>query len=105
MDWDLFIKILSPTIAVFIGFIINKYFENKPKLITFISQTFAITMSPVNEGEDPFVVHTHSLVVRNVGRKPSNNVRICHLVLPNFQIFPHIRYEIVNLDNGVDPTP
>jgi hypothetical protein len=37
----------------------------------------------------PLVVHTHAVVIRNVGRLPARNVRVGHNVLPlNFTIYP-----------------
>lgn len=46
-------------------------------------------------------VNTHTIVVKNTGKKTANNVRIGHYVLPpSHQVFPPVSYEVVNA-----PTP
>jgi hypothetical protein len=97
MNPEVYAIILSPIVALFIGVWLNKLAEDRPKLVTYISHTFAIRLNPPNEGAPALQVHTHSLVIRNIGRKPAKNVRIGHNVLPNFQVFPQIQYEVVTL--------
>ena len=40
------------------------------------------------------------MVIRNAGRRPAHNLRIGHTVLPEFQIYPKVQYEIVDLPDG-----
>jgi hypothetical protein len=49
----------------------------------------AFQVQQANPELAPLVVHTHAVVVRNVGRLPARNVRLGHNVLPpNFTIYP-----------------
>ena len=45
-------------------------------------------------------VFTHSVVVRNAGRKAANNVRLGHNVLPDFSVFPAVPYNVAALPGG-----
>jgi hypothetical protein len=95
INWDIVLKITVPLVTLFFGIILNKWAEDKPRLITYLSHTFAIS------SETPYGqtinVHTHSIVVRNVGRKSSTNVRLGHTVLPAFQIYPSVEYTVKDL--------
>ena len=97
-NWGLFVGIFSPIFGGIVGVIIDRYFKEKPKLMTYLSHTSAIyTKTP--DGKD-LKVHTHSIVIQNLGRKPSKNVRVGHYVLPSFSIYPSMDYNINNLPDG-----
>ena len=59
-------------------------------------------MSGINltRADPPMSVNTHSIVVRNAGNKLATNIRIGHMELPDFQIFPDIEYEVKSLPGG-----
>ena len=42
-------------------------------------------------------VHTHAVVLRNVGRRSATNVRLRHNVLPDFTIWPEIQHHVEDL--------
>jgi hypothetical protein len=98
IDWNLVIQVLIPIITLFLGLFLNKWAEDRPKLITYLSQTFAMR-SKTPDGID-LNVHTHSIVVRNAGRRSATNLRIGHIVLPAFQILPSVDYTISQLPDG-----
>jgi len=98
INWDIVVKISVPLLTLFLGVILNKWAEDKPRLISFLSHTFAIS-SETPEGLH-FTVHTHSIVVRNAGRKPATNVRLGHSTLPAFQIYPSTNRTINELPDG-----
>lgn len=98
LNWNLFVGILSPILGVIFGVIIDRYFKEKPNLMTYLSHTSAI-YTKAADGKD-LKVHTHSVVIQNLGRKPSKNVRIGHYVLPSFSIYPSIDYNINSLPDG-----
>jgi hypothetical protein len=100
MSLELYAAILTPILTLFIGAWLNKRLEDHPKLVSYISHATATRLDPPAQGAQPITVHTHSLVIRNNGRKPATNVRIGHNVLPNFQVFPQIQYEVVTVPNG-----
>lgn len=48
-----------------------------------------------------FTVHSHGLVIRNVGKQTAKNVRISHSVSRTpHQVFPNVKYEISDLPTG-----
>ena len=90
-------KLLSPLIAALIGAIAKRYFEARPRLVTYLVWASAIPLP----GQQNAQVNTHTIVVRNTGKKTANNVRIGHYHLPpSYQIFPPVSYEVVNVPNG-----
>ena len=44
MDLDVLAKLLAPVITAIVGFIIKKYFEARPKLITYMVHASAIPL-------------------------------------------------------------
>lgn len=98
MDLDVIAKLLAPVITAIVGFLTKKYFEAKPKLITYLVHTSAI---PLHDDKNTNI-NTHSIVVRNAGKKTAHNVRIGHNYLPqSFQLYPQLAHEIIRGDNGV----
>ena len=98
INWDLVLKIAVPLGTLVLGIILDKWFEDRPKLISHISQIFSIYTKAPN-GSD-LKVHTHSVVVGNAGRKSATNVRLGHTTLPAFQILPSIDHLIKDLPDG-----
>jgi hypothetical protein len=99
MDFDLLGKIIAPILTGVVGILIKRYLEARPKLITWLIHTAAIPMNDQNGT----TVNTHSIVVRNGGKRTANNVRIGHNFLPAFQIFPQLSHEIIpGKDNSAE---
>jgi hypothetical protein len=97
MDLDTVAKLLSPFLTAVIGFLVKKYLEARPKLITYMVHASEI---PLNDDKGT-MVNTHSIVVRNAGKRTAHNVRIGHNYLPKgFQLYPRLTHEIITGDNG-----
>jgi hypothetical protein len=96
IDWNIAATIASPICALFIGAFLNHLLENRPKVVSYLGHVSGIRLN----WQQPVHVNTHSLVIRNAGRKTANNVRIGHNMLPDFQIFPDIEYEVRDLPGG-----
>lgn len=93
---DVIAKLLAPAITTIVGLIVKAYVEGKPKLITYLVHASAIHLG----GQQNQNVNSHSVVVRNSGKKTANNVRVGHNYLPAFQIVPALAYQIVQGTNG-----
>ncbi len=91
---DIFAKIAAPIITGVFGLLAKFYADAKPKLITYLVHSFAIPTRNQLFNNTPLIIHTHSIVVRNSGKKTANNVRIGHSNLPDFQIYPNLIHEI-----------
>lgn len=98
IDLNAFFTLLAPILALFVGAILNRYFARKAKLLTYISNVSIFKIS--NNVDIPYFVYTHSIVIKNTGGKTSNNVKIGHTDLPNFNIYPEIQYDLVDLPHG-----
>lgn len=95
-NFDVFAKILAPALTAVAGFLIKRYLEARPKLITYLIHSSTITLP----SENSTLVNSHSIVVRNAGKKTAHNVRIGHYSLPAFQIFPQLMHEVTAGANG-----
>lgn len=98
MDWALFATFAAPVFALIIGVAIDRFLERRPKVISYIAHTSAVNVQPP-EGM-PYTVHTHSVVVRNTGRKPALELRLGHYFLPNFSVYPTVPYEVRSIPGG-----
>ena len=98
IDWTLFARYAAPIVALVVGAVINHLLEKRPKVVSFLAHASAVSVQPPTGAA--FDVHTHSIVVRNAGRKPATNVRLGHRVLPNFSVYPSIPYVVNALPSG-----
>jgi hypothetical protein len=97
IDWHLVARIVVPLLAVVFGFLLHRWFESKPKIVSYLGHVSAFRLSDANKTQ----VFSHSIVVYNSGQKPGTNIRIGHAILPNaINIFPTIDYKIVDMPDG-----
>ncbi|MGV2988100.1 hypothetical protein ACE1OE_10665 [Vibrio sp. E150_011] len=97
MDIDLILKFVAPIITAIIGIVTKNYLDAKPKLITYMVSASAI---PLKDDANSSV-HVHSIVVRNVGKKSANNVRIGHANLPkSYLVSPPLNHKVENDIHG-----
>jgi hypothetical protein len=97
IDWNVVATISSPIIALFVGAGLNRFIENRPKVVSYLGHVSGILLSKANP---PVQVNTHSVVLRNAGGKTETNIRLGHNVLPDFQIFPDIEHSVKELPGG-----
>ena len=98
IDWNVVATIASPIVALFIGAALNRILENRPRVIVYLGHVSGISLKKY---EQPIQVNTHSVVIRNAGKKTDTNIRLGHNTLPDFQIYPDIEYEVKQLPGGV----
>jgi len=98
IDWTAVATIAAPIIALFLGVWVNRRFESRPVLISYFGHVSAFVHTP--ENGQPIQVHTHSVVLHNAGRRPATGVRVHHLTLPDFNIWPQIVHEVDRLADG-----
>lgn len=91
IDPDLIAKVSGPALSLIVGALIKYYTEARSKVVSFIGHVSAFTL----QDEQCTVVHTHSVVVRNAGRKAAHNVRLMHGVLPiDVTIYPPVQHSV-----------
>jgi len=98
INWQVLATIAAPVIALFVGAWVNRRFETRPILLSYFSHVGAFTHRPP-QGQ-PIAIHTHSVVLRNAGRRSATNVRLRHNVLPDFNIWPNLAYTVEDLPGG-----
>ena len=99
IDADTAAKIVGPLLSLLLGAVIRHYSESRAKLVSFIGHVSSFTL----QDEHHTVVHTHSVVVRNAGRKAAQNVRLSHMVLPlNVNVYPPVKHTIERNREGAD---
>lgn len=92
---DTFAKLAAPIITGIFGLLAKVYSDAKPRLVSYLVHAFAIpTRNQLDPNALPVTVHTHSIVVRNSGKKTAHNVRIGHQSLPDFQVYPSLIHEV-----------
>jgi hypothetical protein len=90
-------KIAGPALSLIVTGLIKHYSEARSRVVSFIGHVSAFTL----RGPPPTNVNTHSVVVRNIGRKAAKNVRLTHGVLPeSFTVYPPIQYTIEQNPEG-----
>jgi len=94
-DFEIFTRLAAPALAALLGGLLKYYLEGRSKLTVYLGHASTHPL-PNDQGNNlPMTVHTHSIVVRNTGKKSANNVRIGHAVFPeSYQIFPAISHSI-----------
>lgn len=88
---DVVSRLAAPLIAFVVGESIKRRLDAGPKLITYIGHISGFSV----KAENPQVGLTHSVVVKNTGRKPAVNVRLSHQYLPeNITVHPPVKYSV-----------
>lgn len=122
IDTEMAVKVIAPLLVALIGGLLKRHFEAKAKLVTYLVHSASnplplprpvVTPSrwawlrklagnepisaPLQVGPQlPDSVHTHAIVVRNVGKKTAHNVRIGHAFFPpSYSIFPPTNHQVL----------
>lgn len=72
VDWSIVATIAAPLITLVAGALLNRAIENRPRLLTYLGHVSAHRLTQADG--TPYDVFTHSVVLRNSGRRPANNV-------------------------------
>lgn len=98
IDWNLVASVAVPVSCLFIGAFINRKLERRPVIVSFFghASSFSINSNDIA----PITINTHTVVIRNVGKRSAKNLRVSHATLPNVNVFPQIPYHVENLPDG-----
>lgn len=96
INWDTVLKLVSGVLAALAGWALSRWSERRPRLIAYYGHASALRWPPPPghpPDQPPPSVHTHSVVIRNVGRRAATNVRVSHYVLPEaFTVWPPVPF-------------
>ena len=98
VDWQLFLTVAAPILTLLVGVWVNRRFENRPVLLSHWGHVSSFNYQQGNGATG--IVNTHSVVIRNVGRRAATNVRLSHTLLPDFNIWPPVEYELKEVPNS-----
>lgn len=89
IDLNLVSEILKIAGTGIVTLIVARVVERRPRLVAYYGHVAAHSV----EGDPPFDVGAHSVIVRNLGRLPAHNVKIAHGTLPpNVTMYPRVEY-------------
>jgi len=92
-NWISIATVAAPLLAV----LLNWLLERRPNLISYMG--YASGFLAKDPSSPP--IFTHSVVIKNVGRKSATNIRVGHGVLPEtYLVFPQVQYSLHDLPNG-----
>ena len=98
VDWQLFATVTVPILTLFVGVWVNRRFESRPILL---SHWGHVSSFNYQKGDGTTgVVNTHTIVIRNAGRRAATNVRLHHSYLPDFNIWPAVQYQLEAVPNS-----
>lgn len=90
INWDLAAKVVAPVVSALVAWGLARWSERRARLIVYMSHASAFAL-PLRD-QPPMGVHTHAVVIRNVGRSTATNVRVPHFFLPNsYTLWPAIK--------------
>lgn len=98
IDWQFLAKVAVPLIALFVGVWLNRRTERRPVLLSHWGHVSSFNHQ-VGDGNS-LVLNTHSVVIRNAGKRAATNVRLSHIHLPSFNIWPRVQYRVEEVPNS-----
>lgn len=111
VDVDAVIRIVSPVMVSIITVIVKNFTERKPRLIVYLksatqhpiprqSNSDNSNSAAVDEVRSAHV-NTHVIIIKNIGKKTANNVRIDHEYFPeSYHVFPPINHVVTKREGG-----
>lgn len=96
INWIIFSAIAGPIFAAVLGAFFHWRFTRGPRIVIYFGHTSAFTIhSDQSNSAAPFTFHTHTLIIRNLGRAAANNVRVGHLIWPDyFDVQPPTQHRV-----------
>ena len=82
IDWIVVAQIGGPILAATVGAFAHWWLTRGPRLIVYFGHTSVFTLRSSDENPLPITtIHTHTLIIRNMGRSAANNVRMSENVV------------------------
>lgn len=99
VDWQIVGDVIVPFVTLVLGFVLNRALESRPNVISYLGHVGSHRVKRDDDSE--YFVYTHSIIVRNAGRRPAKNVRVSHVYLPpNVNVLPDTKYSIERTPGG-----
>ena len=99
IDFRVAATIAAPILALLVGAFLNRRLERRPRIMSYYGHVSSFTVRPATGM--PLLIHMHSVIIRNNGSKAATNLRVSHLVLPDFNIYPAVPYTVETTPGGL----
>ncbi|MFG3449584.1 hypothetical protein ACGFZ3_13465 [Stenotrophomonas sp. NPDC047960] len=96
-------KLVAPIVSALLIAGFKWYTEGRPRVISYLVQSWGVLIADGPDGTKGGMVHSHSIVVANIGRKPATGVRVTHSIkdhLPAHAVHPPTQYTIERNPEG-----
>jgi hypothetical protein len=102
IDWRTAIDATATIFAVFLTVWTQRRFERRPMVVTYFGGASSVGIAlPNSPPNSPLTfVNTHTVVVRNAGQRSARNIRLRHVILPAFAIWPPLQHHVEDLPGG-----
>lgn len=100
INWDIVVQIAAPIITLVLGVVLDRLFHEKEKLISYLGHVSSFRVTPNEAGQPQYIINTHAVIIRNVGRKTATNVRLGHNFIQHVSVHPDIDYQLRDLPGG-----
>ena len=98
INWPVVATIASPIVAGIIVVYISRAVESRPNLLTWLVTASTVTIRTEQNQNIP--INSHSIVVRNAGRRPAHNVSLIHALLPHYSVHPGLWHQRRDTPSG-----
>jgi hypothetical protein len=99
-ELPIFLKwLISVAIVSFIGAIITRWVQYKPKVVCYMGQAAQFQI-PSQDQNAKTNIMTHNLVLQNIGGKAATSVKLAHRFLPQITINGFVEYTQETLSDG-----
>lgn len=99
---QILINLITYPLTFLIGILLNRFFESRPRLITYYGHIAAGKVR-INSDSPQIDIFTHSIMIRNIGRKPALNLKVGHRIqsIGNMvAVHPPIEYSISSIQGS-----
>ena len=97
VDWPTLGHAVWSVVLLLVGAAVTRLLERKPKLTYYASHWSAYP----RPGLPPVTIHTHGIVLKNVGRQTATDVRVRHeLRTETFYVTPRVQHTDPDLPGG-----
>jgi hypothetical protein len=112
VDLSLLTSVAEKIGLLFAGGLVGRFFERRARVVVFYGHVGQFRLQPQQQGsvqpqQQPGLVHTHSVVIRNAGRVAAHNVHVPHRGMLNaanihISIEPHLAHTVQALPNWTE---
>ena len=76
IDWQTIATIAAPIVTLFVGVALSRWYESRQRLVVYLTNMADFVIRSPDDPAQDVRCRTFSLVLRNAGRRATENVRI-----------------------------